>query len=78
MDENKKKQKRMATWTIAIFGTIFAIIFAVIWLPYFMSGETAMTAVGRVFIDGWSIILIDLVLCVLVYIGYSQYLKRKK
>ena len=78
MDENKKKLKKVATWTIAVFGTIFAVTFAVLWLPIFPTSANAFDAIGKVFASGWSIMLIDLVLCVLAYFGYSLYLKNKK
>ena len=78
MDEKKKKLRKMATWTIAIFGTIFAVTFAVLWLIVYPASVSAFDAVAKVFASGWLIMLIDLVLCLLVFIGYSQYLKSKK
>jgi hypothetical protein len=78
MDDKTKKIKRMATWTIAVFATIFAVTFAVLWLPiYKMSGST-LSAIGGVFAAGWLVLLIDLVLCVGAYFGYRLYLDRKK
>ena len=78
MDEKKKKLKKVATWTIAVFGTIFAVTFAVLWLPIYPTSTGALDALGKVFAAGWMIMLIDLGLCVLAYFGYSLYLKNKK
>jgi zinc transporter ZupT len=78
MDDKKKKLKKVATWTIAVFGTIFAVTFAVLWLPIYPSSSNALDAIGKVFAAGWLIMLIDLVLCVLAYYVYSVYLKNKK
>lgn len=78
MDEKKKKLKKVATWTIAVFGTIFAVTFAVLWLPIYQMSKNALDAVGKVFASGWPIMVIALVLCVATYVGYSIYLKNKK
>ena len=32
MNDNSKNLKKMATWTIAVFATVFALTTAVIWL----------------------------------------------
>jgi hypothetical protein len=78
MDDKKKKLRKMATWTIAVFATIFAVTIAVLWLPIYPASSGAFDALGKVFSAGWLILLIDLVLCVLAYFGYSVYLKNKK
>jgi len=78
MDENSKKLRKMATWTAAIFATVFAIVMAVLWIPFYNAGTPAFTAIGRALAAGWVVILIALVLCVGSYLGYSFYIKRKK
>jgi hypothetical protein len=78
MDEQKKKLRKVASWTIAVFGTIFAVTFAVLWLPIYPTSTNALDAISKVFSAGWLIMLVDLVLCVLVYFGYSFFLKNKK
>ena len=79
MDDKKKKQLRnMATWSVAVFATIFAVVMAVLWIPLFNAGSPAFKAVVQAFAAGWVPILLALVLCVGTYIGYSFYLGRKK
>jgi hypothetical protein len=78
MDENSKKLKRMATWTIAIFATIFAIVMAVLWIPLFNAGASAFAAIGKAFAAGWVIFLIVAILCVAAYYIYKYYLGHKK
>jgi uncharacterized membrane protein (DUF485 family) len=77
MDEKKKKLKKMATWTIAIFATVFAVTFAVLWLVNYPLSTSGMDAIGKVFATGWPILVADLVLCVLVYAGYSFFTNKK-
>lgn len=77
MDEKTKKIRRMAIWTVAIFATIFAVSFAVLWLPIYQVSSGAVSALGQVFARGWPILVIDLVLCAGVYLGYRFYLSRK-
>lgn len=77
MDEKKKKLRKVATWTIAVFGTIFAVTFAVLWLPIYPTSTGALDAIGKVFAAGWVVMLIDLALCLLVFVGYSLSLKKK-
>lgn len=77
MDEKKKKLKKMATWTIAIFATVFAVTFAVLWLVNYPLSTGGMDAIGKVFATGWPILVADLVLCVLVYAGYSFFTNKK-
>jgi hypothetical protein len=78
MDEQKMKLKKMATWTIAVFATVFAVTFAVLWLPLYPTSTSALDTVGKVFAQAWKIVLADLVLCILAYMAYSVYLKNKK
>ena len=78
MNDNLKKLKRMATWTAAIFATIFAVVMAVLWIPLYIAGASALGAVGQAFTEGWLIILVTLLLCVVTYTGYSFYINRKK
>ena len=78
MNENTKKLKRMAIWTVAIFATVFAVVMAILWIPLFNGGASAFGAIGQALAAGWLIILIALVLCVSTYVGYSYYLKSKK
>ena len=68
----------MATWTMAVFATIFAVVMAVLWIPLYGAGASAFAAIGQAFAAGWMIILLDLVLCVGTYLGYSYYVNRKK
>ena len=78
MNDNTKKLKRMATWTIAVFAAIFAIVLVVLWILNYPLIGSALGALGEAFRLGWPILLIDLVLCAGTYIGYSYYIKRKK
>jgi uncharacterized membrane protein (DUF485 family) len=78
MDEKKKKLKRMATWTIAIFATVFAVAFAVLWLTIYPLSASGMDAIGKVFASGWPILLADAVLCILIYGIYSVVVGGKK
>lgn len=78
MDEKSNKLRRMAAWTIAIFATILAVAFAVLWLPIYPQSRDAMAAIGQVFASGWLILVLDLVLCVAVFIGYRLYLNNQK
>lgn len=78
MDDNKKKLRKMANWTIAIFATIFAIVLVVLWIINYPLSTSAFDALGKAFQAGWVPILIDLVLCAGVYFGYSAYIKGKK
>jgi hypothetical protein len=78
MDEKNKKLRKMATWTVAVFATIFAVTFAVLWLPTYQTSSSAFGTIGSIFRSAWVIILIDLVLCVGAYLGYKYYLEAKK
>jgi cytochrome b subunit of formate dehydrogenase len=78
MDDKTKKLRRMATWTAAIFATIFAVTFAVLWLPYYGATGNAVSAIGKVFVVAWPVLVLDLVLCVGLFLGYSAYVKHQK
>ena len=78
MDEKKKKLRKMATWTTAVFATIFAVTFAVLWLPVYNISSSAISAIGTIFSQAWLIIVIDLVLCGGAFLGYKFYLDSKK
>jgi membrane protease YdiL (CAAX protease family) len=78
VNNNTNKLKKMATWTIAIFATIFAVVMAVLWIQLYGSGSPAISALGQALAAGWVMILIALVLCAGTYIGYSIYINRKK
>jgi hypothetical protein len=78
MDEKKKKIRRMAVWTIAIFATIFASVLAALWIVIYNGGQSAGAALGQAFGAGWPILLIDLVLCAGGYFGYTTWIKRQK
>ncbi len=75
---NTNKLKRMATWTVAIFATIFAVVMAVLWIQLYSSGTPALTALGQAFAEGWVIILVALILCGGTYLGYSLIINQKK
>lgn len=68
----------MATWTVAIFATVFALVMAVLWIQLYGAGSPAMTALGLAFKEGWLMIVIALVLCAGTYFAYSLYINRKK
>lgn len=77
MEDKKKKLRRMATWTIAIFATIFAVAFASLWLAIYPISANGMDAIGKIFATGWPILLADAVLCILVYAIYSFIVNKK-
>jgi hypothetical protein len=77
--DNKKKLARMATWTIAVFATVFAVTTAAIWLvKYPTTAGSTWNVLGAVLASGWMIYLIAAVLCFVAYFGYKLYLDRKK
>ena len=78
MNDNSKKLKRMAIWTVAIFATVFAVVMAILWIPLFNGGASPFGAIGQAFVEGWLIFLIALILCIGTYVGYSYFLKNKK
>jgi hypothetical protein len=77
MDQAKTKIKRMATWTVAIFATVLAVTLAALWLFMFPQSESAVAALGNVIVAAWPILLIDLVVCTGLFVGYSAYVRRK-
>ncbi len=78
MNNNATKIKKMATWTVAIFATVFAVVMAVLWIQLYGAGTPALKALGQAFGEGWVIILVALVLCAGTYIAYYLYISRKK
>jgi hypothetical protein len=78
MDEQKIKMKKMANWTITVFATVFAITFAVLWLPIYPTSTGGLDTVWKIVAEGWKILLADLVLCILAYAVYSAYINHKK
>jgi hypothetical protein len=78
MEDKKKKLRRMAIWTLAVFATIFASVLAALWITMFNMGVPAMGAIGKAFASGWPILLIDLVLCFGAYFGYRTLLNQQK
>ena len=78
MDEKNIKLRKMAAWTIAIFATILAIAFALLWLPIYPQSNNAMAALGQVFASGWLVLVLDLVLCAGVYFGYRYFVNSQR
>jgi hypothetical protein len=79
MKDNSKKLKKMATWTIALFATVFAVFMALFWLlTYPVTGGSAWNVLGAALGAGWSVFLIVAMLCLCAYFGYKLYLNRKK
>jgi len=78
MTDNSKKLRKMATWTVAIFATIFAIVMAVLWVPLFNAGASALVAIGQAVAAGWPIFVVVAVLCIAAFFGYKFYIDRKK
>jgi len=78
MNDNSQKLRKMATWTVAVFATVFAVVMTVLWIPLYNAGTPAFTAIGQALAEGWLMILIVLLLCVGTYLGYSLYINRKK
>ena len=79
MDEKTKKLRKMATWTIAVFATVFAVFMAVFWMiNYPLSDGSAVDVLLASLATGWPVFVIDAVLCLLAFFGYKLYLDRKK
>jgi hypothetical protein len=78
VDEKTKKLKKMATWTIAIFATIFAVTFAVLWMVSYPLNSSAFGTIGSVFSKGWLILVLDALLCAGAFFGYKMYLDARK
>jgi sterol desaturase/sphingolipid hydroxylase (fatty acid hydroxylase superfamily) len=79
MDNNSKKIKMMATWSIAVFATVFAVFMALFWLiEYPLVGGSTWKVLLAALSVGWPIFLIAAVLCCGLYYGYKYYLSHKK
>ncbi|HEX7620877.1 MAG TPA: hypothetical protein VF359_06730 [Anaerolineales bacterium] len=78
MNDNSLKIKKMASWTLAVFATLFAVVMTVLWTPLYTSGTPALIAIGKAFAEGMLIILIAIVVSVGIYLGYSIYINRMK
>ena len=78
MDEKNIKLRKMAAWTIAIFATILAIAFALLWLPIYPQSNNAMAALGQVFASGWLVLVLDHVLCAGVYFGNRYFVNSQR
>ncbi len=78
MNDKPKQLKKMATWTIAVFATVFAVFMTLFWLlVYPVTGGSVWNAVGAALSAGWLIFVITAVLCLGAYFGYKLYLDRK-
>ncbi len=73
MDEKTKRLRKMALWTIAVFGMIFAVVTAVLWLPLYNAGASALKAIGQAFATAWIIYVVVAALCLAAYFGYKLY-----
>ena len=63
----------MATWSIAVFATIFALFMALFWLlVYPATGGSVWNVLGAALGAGWPIFVIAAVLCFGAYIGSSS------
>ena len=79
MKDNSKQLKKMATWTIAVFATVFAVFMALFWLlAYPTTDGSPWKVMGAAIGTGWPIFLIAAVLCLVAYFGYKSYLDRRK
>jgi hypothetical protein len=79
MDDNSKKLKKMATWTIAVFATVFGVFMALFWLlNYPVTDGSAWNVLGAALASGWLIFVVAAVLCIAVYFGYKMYLDSQK
>jgi hypothetical protein len=78
MDYKQRKINRMATWTITVFATAFAVVMSVMWLvKYPITAGSSFHIVMEVLGSVWVIVLVTAVLCILAFIGYSYYLDRR-
>ena len=73
-DERAKLLRLMRFWLFGTFVIVFAAITAYIWIFSAPLGEANLF---RAALRGWPIWGITAVACVLIYIGYSLYSKRK-
>ncbi len=76
---DKEKLRRMQSWTIAVFATIFAVVMAVMWLIYYrVTKGSPFNVIESILGTIWYAILPVAVLCIGAYFGYSFYLSRRK
>ena len=79
MNDKPKQLKKMATWTIAVFATVFAVFMALFWLlVYPVTSGSVWNVLGAALSAGWLIFVLAAVLCFGTYFGYKLYLDRKK
>jgi hypothetical protein len=79
MNDKSIKLKKMATWTIAVFATVFAVFMALFWmLVYPGTSGSVWNALSEALSAGWLVFLIAAVLSLVTYFGYKLYLDRKK
>lgn len=75
MDYKQRKLNRMATWTITVFATAFAVVMSVMWLvKYPITVGSTFHVVMEVLASIWIIVLVTAALCILAYLVYSFYL----
>lgn len=78
MDYKQRKLNRMATWTITVFATAFAVVMSVMWLvKYPVTAGSTFHILMQVLGSVWTIVLVTAVLCILAYFLYSYYLDRR-
>jgi len=78
MDYKQRKLNRMASWTITVFATAFAIVMSVMWLiKYPITSGSTFHVVIEVLASVWVIVLVVAVLCILAYFIYAYYLDRR-
>lgn len=78
MEDNSKKLKTMATWTVAVFSIVFAVFMSLFWLLNYELGVTVWNVLWAAFATGWPIFLVTAVICMVIYFGYNYYLIHKK
>jgi hypothetical protein len=79
MNDKSKQLKKMATWTIAVFATVFAVVMALFWLlVYPVTAGSVWNVLGAALRAGWLIFVIAAVVCLATFFSYKFYLERKK
>ena len=78
MKDNSTKLKRMATWTIVVFATVFAVFMTLFWMLNAAAGGSSLSILGAALTSGWLIFVVAAVLCLGAYYGYKLYLSRQK
>jgi len=68
MDDNSKKLKTMATWTIAVFATVFAVFMPLFWQFNYRLGAPIWNILLATFATGWPIFLATAVICLAIYL----------